>query len=153
MNDVSIKNTIIYEFIMGLLIVPLLIIMISLEKYNLVNLLIYIMPIWLLFWWWGRCFLHINSADISINNTNDVITLITVFYDREIKLDELVIKSHVPGPRRGGFIFYTNFNKIILNYTKNNYNIIVNVLRLKRYENIDQFIADVEKRASLIDLN
>jgi hypothetical protein len=151
MNNVSGKNKFIILFIIGLLIFPFMLIMILIENYDTFVTTFFIMPFWLIFFW-GCSFMYLSSADISINETNDVITLRTVFYERKISLDELEIINHVPTPRRLAFIFYTNKKKIILNYTKNNYNIMVNILKLKKYDRINQFIADVEERVSFMGI-
>jgi hypothetical protein len=147
MNNVTVKKHIIFSFIMGLLSFPFVLIMIEIKEYDMVL----IAPIWLIFWWSSPA-IYINSADMSINETNDIITLRTVFYEKEIPLNELEIRGHVSFPRRGGFIFYTNSKKIILPYTKNNYNTIVNVLNIKKYRHIDQFIADAAEQAKWMEI-
>jgi hypothetical protein len=153
MNNVSVKNRLIFYFVMGLLAIPLVLLVILTQTANIVRFSISIMPVWS-FWWLWSLIIHLNNADISINKTNDVITITTIFKKRIIPLNRLEIERHNAMPyHKLGFIFYTNFNKIIINYTKGNYNIIVNVLRLKKYENIDQFIADVEKLKYFINLN
>jgi hypothetical protein len=153
MNNVSVKHKLIFYFVTGLLAIPFVFIMVLIQADNIIRFSISIMPVWL-FWWWGSLIIHLNNADISVNETNDIVTVKTIFRKKIIPLNELEIERHnAMINSKLGFIFYTNFNRIILNYTKNNYNIMLNVLRLKKYKNIEQFIADVEKMASIIDLN
>jgi hypothetical protein len=136
---------------MGVLIVPFVLIMIVVRYYDMAVMLVFISPVWL-FYFWGILIIHLNNADISISEKNDLIIIKTVFKERHILLNELKIKEHKVILRRLSFIFYTNSKKIILNYTQNNYNTIIKILNLIKYNKIDKFIADVERRTFLYDL-
>jgi len=143
MNNVSIKKRFLFCFFMGVLIVPFLLIMIAIRNYDAAVMLILISPVWLSLFW-GHVILYLNCGDISINEKNDLIIIKTVFKERHILLNELEIKRHIANARRVAFIFYTNSEKIILNYTQNNYNTIIKILNLIKYKNIEQFIDKVE---------
>lgn len=151
MYNVSVKNKLLFHFFMGVLIVPFVLIMIVVRYYDMAVMLVFISPVWL-FYFWGILIIHLNNADISISEKNDLIIIKTVFKERHILLNELKIKEHKVILRRLSFIFYTNSKKIILNYTQNNYNTIIKILNLIKYNKIDKFIADVERRTFLYDL-
>jgi hypothetical protein len=136
---------------MGLLAFPFVFVIILTQTAHVAVFFIFVMPVWLYFWW-GNLIIHLNNADISLNEKNDIITVKTIYSEKKIPLNKLVIKRHNATPRRLGFIFYTNSKNIILNYTKNNYDTIISILKLKQYENIDRFVTDVAKRASIFDL-
>jgi hypothetical protein len=149
MNNVTIKNKLLLFFILGVIIIPFIIIML-LTNNNITIFLISITPIWFIYFF-GNFILYLNNADISINESNNVIIIKTIYNEKKFPLDELKIKNHV-NPRRLAFIFYTNSEKIILNYTQQNYNIILQILMKINYPYIKQFIEDVDGRASIYDL-
>jgi hypothetical protein len=151
MNNVSVKGKLIFFVFMGFLIIPVTIIMILNNKYNVASSLLSITPFWLLYYW-GNLLLYINCADINVNDSNDVIILRTIFFERNILLNTIKIDTHIKS-RRLAFIFKTNLRKIIVNYTRNNYNTLLKILNSLNYKDIEDFIAYVEKRDSLIDLD
>jgi hypothetical protein len=151
MYNVSVRNKLLFNFFMGVLIVPFVLIMNAVLSYDTEVALILISPVWL-FMFWSEVIINLNNADISINEKNDLIVIKNVFKERYILLNELEIKEHKVILTRLAFIFYTNSEKIILNYTKNNYDTIIEILNLIKYKNIDQFIGEVSKRTFFHDL-
>jgi len=153
MFDVSVKNKMTIYFIIGIIFIIFLIIT-SFELKSESRFIIFIFVFLIAFstYFWINFIVEINNADIFIDETNSIITIRTIFMEKIIFLNELIIKDHVPYPRRLAFIFFTNKNKIVINYTKNNYQIILKILSLIKYKNIYKFIEEVKKRESFYDL-
>jgi len=151
MNNVSVKYKLLKYFFIGIIIFPIILITVLIQKYNYSLFLISIMPVWLLFFL-GNIFFHLKNADIIVDKTIMLLIIVTLFNKIFIPIKELNIISHNALPRRLAFIFYTDESKIIINYTYKNYDSIIELLDIIKYKNINQFVQDAKKRISIIAL-
>ena len=110
---------------------------------GLINLLIYIFI---------NIFMNLNNADIYYDKLNKLIIIKNIFNKDIFNITEFEIKYHIM-PRRLAFTFYINTKKINFNYTKHNYETLVEILNIKKYKLNNNFIKETEERLSLIDFD
>jgi len=149
MNNVSVKPKVLTLLIIGVLVflVGLLLIKTN-EKTDF-----YIIVIPLIFLYIMSNFVfYLNNADVTINETNDIITIKTIFNQKIILLKELKIIKYIP-TKILAFLFSTNQKRIKLNYTQENYDIMVKILKLMNSNQLGIFINEIEKRSSWIPLD
>jgi len=153
MNNVSVRNKLITYFIMSILPFLFLLLKIIFQELYSVDFFIFVLfitPVWL-FYWVGNLLLYLNAADIEIDEKNNTVIIKSIFSKKTMPINELQINRHIT-PRRLAFIFYNNKEKIILNYTQQNYNIIIRIFEITNYKYTIQFKEYVKKRASIFDL-
>jgi len=149
LNNISVRNKLLVLFTIGILVIPVGLFLIKINNYSILFIL---GTSFCFFYCISNFFLYVNNSDININEINNTITIRKLFTEKQILLNNIEIYDYIPS-KRLAFIFNTNIKKIILNYTQENYDEMIKILKLIKNKNINSFIENIEKRSSIINLN
>ena len=149
MNNVSEKWGLIRGFVIGVLLFLIWIMVIFTTVFGYREFLFSFIFV-LLILWWSNFFSYLHVADISIDEINGTITIRTLFDEKIIPLQNMELKGHDGCPKRIAFILYTNSKKIVVNYTKANYDVILQLFEIKKYKGSEHFKAEVAIRGGSV---
>jgi hypothetical protein len=87
----------------------------------------------------------VRIADIKINTSIQKIILTYLYSKKDIVIADLAIET-IFISRHPAFIIETNLGRLAVNYTRSNYNTLLQLLEMKRYNYIEEFKTSVRKK-------